>query len=207
MGVGHLIDEGYRYPSRVELAGRFMTTPVHPMRDILWSDNRKWRLCLAGTMLTIVMAFFRNAPRTLEARLQFFINLAFYIAILGAIVIFLVIFARLYNLAEQIIGFFKKKFNRRRRRSKKYSYERMKRPAGVDDVQNTLGLSKNARRYRPQPPSTQYPGDSAVLGGKDLAKERQRRQFNQELVEKNEEFRGLEFKEEEDTSEDDMYYP
>ena len=28
-----------------------------------------------------------------------------------------------------------------------------------------------------------------------------------QLVEKNEEFRGLEFKEEEDTSEDDMYYP
>ena len=73
----------------------------------------------------------------------------------------------------------------------------------VDDVQNTLGLSKNARRYRPQPPSSQYPD----VNGKERAKEKERWKFNQELVEKNEDFQGLEYKEEENTSEDEMYYP
>ena len=36
LGVGHLIEEGYRYPSRVELGRNFTNTPVHPLRDILW---------------------------------------------------------------------------------------------------------------------------------------------------------------------------
>ena len=205
LGVSHLIEEGYRYPSRVELARSFTTTPVHPMRDILWSDNRKWRICLAGTLLSIVLFFFRRAPRTLEERLQFFINLAFSVAVLGVVVVVLIVFARLYNPAESIVKFFKKRLNRRRR-SKKYKYSKV-RKSGVDDVQNTLGLSKNARRYRPQPPSSQYPGEGPDVNGKERAMEKQRWKFNQELVEKNEDFKGLEYKEEEATSEDEMYYP
>ena len=127
--------------------------------------------------------------------------------ILGIILIVLVIFARLYNPAETLIKYLKKKTSRRGKRGREgKKYGRVK----DKDVQNTIGLSRNARRYRPQPPSEPYPevrnSLNNKLTGKERAKEKERNRFNRELVGKNEDFRGLEFKEDDDSSEGDGEY-
>ena len=61
LGVQHMIDEGFRYPSLTELNGgqSMLYTPVHPGFDILWSSKRKWAVCLWGTLILLFLFIFQ----------------------------------------------------------------------------------------------------------------------------------------------------
>ena len=61
LGVQHMIDEGFRYPSLTELNGgqSMLYTPVHPGFDILWSSKRKWAVCLWSTLMLLFLLIFQ----------------------------------------------------------------------------------------------------------------------------------------------------
>jgi hypothetical protein len=69
LGVQHMIDDGFRYPSLTELNGgqSMLYTPVHPGFDILWSSKRKWAVCLWASAITMVLLIARVFRRPIRA--------------------------------------------------------------------------------------------------------------------------------------------
>jgi hypothetical protein len=170
LGVSHLIEEGYRYPNRVELARGFLSTPVHPNLDILWSDRRKWLCCLWSTALGTFLLIVRAAGRrnTLESKLQLMYDLVFYFAVLAIIILFLVFASRLYSPAKIIVSKLKRKF--RRKKKKKPNYER---------------LAYLQHKYLPSPPEGKPPTSTSLQPN-------QRNRFGTtDLAQKHEDFAGL----------------
>ena len=68
LGVQHMIDDGFRYPSLTELNGgqSMLYTPVHPGFDILWSSKRKWAVCLWTSAIVMVLVVARAFRRPIR---------------------------------------------------------------------------------------------------------------------------------------------